>query len=90
MSALRLDVIVKDYDEGDRWTWRLWAGSRIVASSGSQRYSRRIGCLRGAEIGAGLHDLVNSRGTFSWRPHYLNGAPIEVDVRLYDARRVLP
>ena len=70
MSGLRLDLIVRrepvDWDtggediRGDRWTWRLWSGSRIVATSGSQRYSRRIDCARGAEVGAGLTGVVDT------------------------------
>lgn len=73
MSArLRLDLIVRTYPdlhigEGEdpdmtwssvaRWTWQLWAGSRIVSSSGSQLYSRRADCVRGAEVGAGIESL---------------------------------
>lgn len=70
MSALRLDLIVRRYmvqphpDSSEvpepytAWTWRLWSGSRIVATSGSQRYSRRLDCARGAEVGAGLCGVV--------------------------------
>lgn len=55
MSArLRLDLIQRTYSEGDHWTWRLWAGSRVVSSSGRQLYSRRADCCRGAEVGGGL------------------------------------
>lgn len=70
MSRLRLDLIVRDYwtatKEGgpvasvDRWSWRLWAGGRIVSTSGSQLYSRRIDCARGAEVGAGLFDVARA------------------------------
>jgi hypothetical protein len=71
----------------DRWTWRLWSGSRIVSTSGSQLYSRRIDCARGAEVGAGLFDLVNSGLTFAWRPYYTEaGDPVDVAVRIVDQR----
>lgn len=54
MSRYRIDLIVDTYPEGDRWTWQLWHGSREVATSGSQLFSRRIGCARGAETGTGF------------------------------------
>jgi len=85
MSGLRLDLIVRTYPEGDRWSWRLWSGSRIVSSSGAQLFSRRIDCARGAEVGAGLHDLRASRCTFAWRPDHL-GDVHEVVVRIIDER----
>lgn len=101
MSALRLDIIVRrepvDWDtggediRGDRWTWRLWSGSRIVSSSGSQRYSRRIDCARGAEVGTGFHDVQNivaarlDPGVPAWR--WTHTTDLEyANVRLIDER----
>lgn len=51
---LRLDLLVRTYPEGDRWTWRLFSGSRIVSTSGAQLFSRRNDCAHGSEEGAGL------------------------------------
>jgi hypothetical protein len=104
VSGLRLDLIVRRYQKYgldssgirfpeavnaiDRWTWRLWSGSRIVSTSGSQLYSRRIDCARGAEVGAGLHDLVNTRCTFAWRPDHRFDADVHpVEVRIIDERK---
>lgn len=69
MSGLRLDLIVRTYPvdwdptgevTGHRWSWRLWSGSRIVSTSGSQLYSRRIDCVRGAEVGTGVRRVLLS------------------------------
>lgn len=72
--SLRLDLVVRSYPklnigEGedpdmtwartDRWTWRLWSGSRIVSSSGDQRFSHRIDACVGAEVGTGTVQVVN-------------------------------
>jgi hypothetical protein len=97
-ARLRLDLIVRsepvDWDtggediRGDRWTWRLWSGSRIVSGSGSQRYSRRIDCARGAEVGAGLDGVpyvVKQGGGWVYRTHR-DGSVDEVEVRILDER----
>jgi hypothetical protein len=57
MSGLRLELIVRTYPEGDRWTWRLFSGRNIVSSSDSQLFSRRVDCARGAEVGGGLSEV---------------------------------
>lgn len=103
MSALRLDLIVRRYAVphgppdawGDLWTWRLWSGSRIVSSSGSQRYSRRIDCARGAEVGAGLGDVQNSlkyghHVAYRLRSHAQGGGIENVAVRILDERDGTP
>ena len=116
MSALRLDLIVRRYEQPtkvetesrssggfgvvsatytpqppvDRWTWRLWSGSRIVSTSGSQLYSRRIDCARGAEVGAGI---VGIREALGWLDQgdarayaYRMGLYADVEVRVIDER----
>jgi len=57
MSALHLTLTVATYPEGDRWTWSLHSGRHIVSSSGSQLFSRRVDCAKGAEVGAGLTEV---------------------------------
>jgi hypothetical protein len=69
-----------------RFDWNLRSNGEIVSTSHRQGYSRRIDCARGAEVGAGLHDLANSRCTYAWRPDYLGGDQVEVEVRLIDER----
>jgi hypothetical protein len=97
MTRLRLDLIVRTYNvpagggnllPADRWTWRLWAGTRIVATSGSQLYTRRIDCARGAEVGAGLIDVVqavqNGGATIAARPSFAERD--DCPVRIIDER----
>lgn len=101
MSArLRLDLIVRRYpprnglvmpgEHVDRWTWRLWSGSRIVATSGPQLYSRRIDCARGAEVGAGLFGVADAlQGSRVMdTAHRCDGTveTVDVEVRLIDER----
>ena len=100
MSArLRLDLIVKTYPRvmedavlgyADRWSWRLWSGSRIVSTSGSQLYSRRIDCARGAEVGAGLDGVGVAVRTGELADTACRWKPFEdcdvVEVRLIDER----
>ena len=94
--SLRLDLIVRTYKEGDRWTWRLWSGSRIVSSSGSQRFSRRIDAAEGAEVGAGLSgvaDAIRGREFGDHDPalrHTAAGWIDSVAVRVRDERRTKP
>lgn len=86
MTALRLDLTIATYPEGARWTWSLWAGSRIVSSSGSQLFSRRVDCARGAEVGAGLEgvrDALAGRATTPGTldaPAMRGGTPVVVRV----------
>jgi hypothetical protein len=69
VTALRLDLTVATYPEGDRWTWTLHAGRHIVSSSGGQLFSRRIDCARGAEVGAGLTGVREAlRGNVGFAP----------------------
>ena len=102
MSALRLDLIVRQYPDTptgkvtvdmsgrvDRWTWRLWSGSRIVSTSGSQRYSRRIDCARGAEVGAGLCYVANHLRKPEMVTAYRHGhdnSGQQIEVRILDER----
>lgn len=77
----------------DRWTWRLWSGSRIVSSSNKQLYSRRVDCVRGAEVGAGLtyvDEAVESleAGFRGYAYRWTERAPEDVEVRLIDERAV--
>lgn len=114
MSALRLDLIVRRYEQPtkvetesrssggfgvvsatytpqppvDRWTWRLWSGSRIVSTSGSQLYSRRIDCARGAEVGAcvwGVQQFLR-RGTAQPFRYAADCSLQRVEVRIVDER----
>lgn len=102
MSGLRLDLIARTYlqDGGyksvDRWTWRLWSGSKIVSTSGKQLYSRRIDCARGAEVGAGVGGVVlalkmgdgDGEGLWAdrWGWHGDRALPDDVAVRIIDER----
>src|SRR5688572_1698509 len=93
MSRLRLDLIHRTYDEGDRYTWRLWSGSRVVSSSGPQLYSRRIDCARGAEVGTGVSGVVSAvkgppAGMWAdrWAWEVDRCLPEDVEVRLIDER----
>jgi hypothetical protein len=92
---LRLDIILRSYKEGDRWTWRLRSNGEIVASSGRQLYTRRIDCARGAEVGTGTHGVVealagraNPVGRWSTyaEPGY-RGANQAVEIGVVDERR---
>jgi hypothetical protein len=91
-ADLRLDLTIRTYKDGDKWTWTLWKGSRIVATSGSQLFSRRIDATRGAEVGTGvsgvydaLQGVKTERGADAPRLAFrrMDG----VAVRVVDARR---
>ena len=60
MSALYLELVIGHYDEGARWTWRLLRNGQIVSSSGSQLFSRRVDCARGAEVGTGISGVTEA------------------------------
>lgn len=82
----RLDLILRTYDEGDRWTWRLWKGSRIVSGSASQLYSKRSACINGAESGAGLAHVARAVAEEGNAMRYMQDGYDLVPVRVLDER----
>ena len=92
--SLRLTLLVRSYRRPgltpvDRWAWRLTSGSREVSSSGAQLYTRRIDCARGAEVGAGIEQVVDVLAGPPTRSGPVGVAVRDgerVEVRIVDAR----